>query len=269
MSLRPLGTITRGTTHTNRLRRVDRWLADIHGSVLRSASDPLVIDLGFGSYAWTTRELADRMAQIREDVQVIGLEIDPVRVAAAQVHATPRLTFCHGGFELPPLQRRPVIVRAFNVLRQYDPSQVEAAWSTMSARLAPGGVLVEGTCDELGRHAWWVTLGSGDRPPSTLTLSTRLQGMRRPSDLADRLPKALIHRNVPGEPVHRLLSALDDSWAAAAPYASYGVRQRWIATVTELQQRGIPIVGGRSRWRLGELTVPWSVVDPEVAHVVK
>jgi cell division protein FtsI (penicillin-binding protein 3) len=33
----------------------------------------------------------------------------------------------------------------------------------MSARLVPDGLLVEGTCDELGRHAWWVALRAGDR----------------------------------------------------------------------------------------------------------
>ena len=53
------------------------------------------------------------------------------------------------------------MIRAFNVLRQYDESEVDAAWTAMTARLAPGGLLVEGTCDELGRHAWWVALESG------------------------------------------------------------------------------------------------------------
>ena len=50
-----------------------------------------------------------------------------------------------------------MIVRAFNVLRQYDEAEVAAAWAALTARLAPGGLLVEGTCDELGRLAAWVT----------------------------------------------------------------------------------------------------------------
>ena len=54
---RPLGTVTRGTTATNRLRRVDRWLVATYASALRSASDPLVVDLGYGASAWTTVEL--------------------------------------------------------------------------------------------------------------------------------------------------------------------------------------------------------------------
>ena len=49
------------------------------------------------------------------------------------------------------LGERPVLIRAMNVLRQYDEAEVPAAWSRAAARLAPGGLLVDGTCDELGR----------------------------------------------------------------------------------------------------------------------
>ena len=42
-----LGRLTRGTTGTNRLRRVDRWIAQ-HPS-LTGAQHPLVIDLGYGA----------------------------------------------------------------------------------------------------------------------------------------------------------------------------------------------------------------------------
>ena len=96
--------------------------------------------------------------------------------------------------------RRPGLVRAFNVLRQYDESQVPGAWATTADRLAPGGVLVDGTCDELGRLATWVEVTV--HGPRSLTLSWRLRGLGRPSVIAERLPKALIHHNVDGEPVH-------------------------------------------------------------------
>lgn len=259
---RPVGTITRGTTHPNRLRRVDRWVAHACAPALRTAADPLVVDLGYGAAAWTPRDLRDRLRAVRPDVEVVGLEIDPARVAAAQPYAEPSLSFRLGGFEVPVDGRAPVVVRAFNVLRQYDESEVAAAWTSMAARLAPGGLLVEGTCDELGRHAWWVALEPGTTVPRTLTLATRLAGLERPSDLAERLPKALIHRNVPGERVHDVLRLLDRSWAAAAPHAVFGVRQRWIATVREARAAGLEVLDGPSRWRLGELTVPWSAVAP-------
>ena len=259
---RPVGTITRGTTHPNRLRRVDRWIAHSCARQLRACADPVVVDLGYGAAAWTARDLRDRLRVVRPDVEVVGIEIDPARVRAAQAYADATLTFRRGGFEVPLDGRVPVVVRAFNVLRQYDESQVPAAWATMTARLVPGGLLVEGTCDELGRHAWWVTLGSGEAVPRSLTLSTRLADLAAPSDLAERLPKALIHRNVPGERVHELLRTLDRCWAAAAPHAAFGVRQRWIAALSAARAGGLDVLDGPSRWRLGELTVPWSVVAP-------
>jgi SAM-dependent methyltransferase len=262
---RPVGTITRGTTHPNRLRRVDRWVAHTAGRALRSAPDPLVVDLGYGAAAWTPRDLRDRLRAVRRDVEVVGVEIDPGRVSAASAYSDATLSFRLGGFELPLDGRDPVVVRAFNVLRQYDESEVAGAWRTMTRRLAAGGLLVEGTCDELGRHAWWVALDAGSDVPRSLTLSTRLAGLDRPSDLAERLPKALIHRNVPGEPVRTFLARLDRCWAQAAPHASYGARQRWIAAVGALRASGVAVLDGPVRWRLGELTVAWAEVDP-VAH---
>ena len=262
MTRASLGTITRGTTHPNRLRRVDRWIAHTARRALGSAHDPLVVDLGYGAAAWTPRDLRDRLRAVRPDVEVVGVEIDPARVSGASAYADATLSFRLGGFELPLDGRDPVVVRAFNVLRQYDESEVADVWRTVARRLAPGGLLVEGTCDELGRHAWWVALEAGSDVPRSLTLSTRLAGLERPSDLAERLPKARIHRNVAGEPVHAFLARLDRCCAQAAPHASYGARQRWIAAVGALRSSGVAVLDGPARWRLGELTVAWPEVAP-------
>jgi hypothetical protein len=127
-------------------------------------------------------------------------------------------------------------------------------------RLAPDGLLVDGTCDELGRRSTWVAV---DRDgPLSLTLSWRLRGLESPSDVAERLPKALIHRNVPGEAVHGWLSALDRAWSHAAHHASFGRRQRFLAAVTNLRDEGWPVLDGPNRWRLGEVTVAWEAVAP-------
>jgi hypothetical protein len=254
---RALGLATRGTTAPNRLRRVDRWLVGTQSARLRDAVDPLVVDLGFGASPVTTVELADRLKDVRRDVRVLGLEIDPDRVTAALPFADPpRLEFARGGFELAG--RRPVLVRALNVLRQYDEPAADEAWRGMRAQLAPGGLLVEGTSDEIGRRACWVALDASG--PLTLTFATRVAGIERPSDLAERLPKSLIHRNVPGEPVHAFLTAFNRAWAAGAPYSTFGPRQRWVAAVQRMADDGWPVVGGRARWRLGEITVRWSAV---------
>jgi hypothetical protein len=254
---RTLGLPTRGTTNPNRLRRIDRWLVGTQTARLRDAVDPLVVDLGFGHTPVTTVELADRLRDVRRDVRVLGLEIDASRVAAASSWAEPpRLDFGRGGFELAG--RRPVLVRAMNVLRQYEEPAAAEAWQTMCGQLAPGGLLVEGTCDELGRRACWVALDATG--PLTLTLAARCAGLDRPSELAERLPKALIHRNLPGQPVHEFLHAFDRAWATVAGYSTFGPRQRWSAAVERLADDGWPVVGRRSRWRLGEVTVRWSAV---------
>ncbi len=259
--------MTRGTTNPNRLRRVDRWVVHTHGRTLREAADPVVVDLGYGAHPVTTVELRARLAALRPDVRVVGLEIDPERVSAAAPHQEPpHLTFAQGGFEVPlPGGGAATLIRAFNVLRQYDEAQVEPAWSRLVARLAPGGALVEGTCNELGRLGSWVDVRrgpTGEPAPRSLTLSWRLRDIEVPSVVAERLPKALIHRNVPGERVHALMRDLDAAWARAAGHAPYGARQRFLATVSDLRAQGWPVLGTRQRWRLGELEIAWSAVAP-------
>ena len=278
--MRPQGEITRGTTNPGRLRRVDRWISQAQRAVLRAGDRPLLVDLGFGASPVTTVELYRRVRAVAPAAEVVGLEIDPLRVAAARRRLAalraagdelPGLSFAVGGFELP-VERRPALVRAFNVLRQYHEEQAWAAWSRLRAGLAPGGVLVEGTCDEIGRRAVWVTLpaltppGQAGGGAALITFSARLASMERPSDLAERLPKTLIHRNVPGEPVHAFLRDFDRAWDRAAPQVAFGSRQRWLAAVASLSD-GWPVLryppyGGRARWRLGEVTLPWAALAP-------
>jgi hypothetical protein len=256
---RPVGNVTRGTTNPNRMRRVDRWLAGPQAWRLRSAEDPLVVDLGYGASPATAVELFERLSAVRADVRVVGVEIEPARVRQARALERPGLSFQLGGFELP-VTGRPVLVRAFNVLRQYEEADVPAIWRLVQDRLAPGGLFIDGTCDEIGRRVSWIALDA-ERPLS-LGLSMRFGGFALPSEIAERLPKALIHRNVPGENIHRYLQAMDRAWLEAAPLASFGNRQRWTAMCRALRHSGWPVQDRASRWRLGELTVDWEAVAP-------
>jgi hypothetical protein len=253
---------------------VDRWITQAERSVLRSDHRPLIVDLGYGASLVTTLELYRRVRAVAPEAEVTGLEIDPHRVALARGRLAelrragdelPGLSFAVGGFELP-VPRRPVLVRALNVLRQYPEERAWAAWPRLRSGLAAGGVLVEGTCDEIGRRAVWVTLPAQPDRAALVTFSTRLASLERPSDLAERLPKVLIHRNVPGEPVHQFLRDLDRAWDHAAPYSVFGPRQRWLATVTSLSASWpvlrYPPYGGPRRWRLGEVTLPWAALAP-------
>ncbi|WP_163751859.1 class I SAM-dependent methyltransferase [Mycolicibacterium helvum] len=256
---RPVGVPTRGTTNANRLRRADRWLVNSPRvrAALESAAEPVIVDLGYGRLPVTTLELAARLRAVRPDIRVVGLEIDPQRV----VPSVDGVEFGVGGFELAGLH--PVLVRAFNVLRQYPEDAVDQAWAQMRARLAPGGLILDGTCDELGRRCCWVLL---DRDgPVSLTLACDPRHIERPSDLAERLPKVLIHHNVPGQPIHTLLSSADRAWAASAGHSVFGPRDRWRAMLTELRTAGLPIAAQRRNARDAVLTVPWSTVAPHVS----
>jgi hypothetical protein len=229
-------------------------LVAVHGGRLRSApAPPLVVDLGYGESPVTAVELADRLREVREDVEVVGLEIDPERVAAAQSARAAGPVVPRGGFELAGL--RPLVVRALNVLRQYEQDGARGvghAPGGAGTRRAAGGGHVRRD-RPAGR---WVAPGRGRpahphprRPPADARPSLRA---------GERLPKALIHHNVPGQPVHDLLAALDDAWDRTAAYAVYGPRSRWSAACAALSWPQT----GPLRHREGELTVPWETVAP-------
>ncbi|WP_370739454.1 class I SAM-dependent methyltransferase [Arthrobacter glacialis] len=256
---KPFGNVTRGTTNPNRLRRVDRWLAGPQAWRLRREANPLVIDLGYGGSPATAVELYARLQAVCPDVHVTGIEIEPERVRIAKPLEHEGLDFRVGGFEIP-VPGQATMVRAFNVLRQYDEADVALIWDTVCARLSPHGIFVDGTCDEIGRRTTWVALDNTG--PQSLTISLRFGAFELPSDVAERLPKALIHHNVPGEKIHGFLQALDQHWLAGAPLASFGNRQRWLSMCQKMYDAGWPVVRAPSRWRLGELTVAWSAVAP-------
>ncbi len=256
---KPVGTITRGTTNPNRLRRVDRYIA---AQRITRKTGCVVVDLGFGALPITAIELHARLVALNPTVRVVGIEIDRERVERALSAAKPGLDFLVGGFETPLPSGLPAadVIRAFNVLRQYGEDEVAAAWAQMRSRLTRDGLLVDGTCDEIGRLASWVTLDA--EGPRWFTISLKLGSLETPSQVAERLPKALIHRNVQGERIHEYLTALDRAWALHAPLSTFSAAQRWRATCETMLEQGWPLLVNRNRWKLGELTVAWSAVSP-------
>ena len=263
---------TRGTTNTNRLRRVDRWIAA--QPALLHATDPFVVDLGYGASGVTTprarhsaraRAPRRRSARPRDRPCPGGGGTGAARAGAsrATVHSRPtlRLDFALGGFEVPtPGDRRPAIIRAFNVLRQYDESDVAAAWERMTSRLAPGGLLVEGTCDELGPRG---ELGRRRRlrtPHPHVCLRVRGSRRRRSS------PSGCRRRSSTGTcRASRSMSCSRRSTGRGGctrRCRSTVQSQRWIATVATVRHEGWHVIGGPRRSRLGELTVPWESVAP-------
>jgi len=260
---KPVGAITRGTTNPNRLRRIDRYLSQL--SYLRKLPNPLAVDLGYGKTPVTAVELLGRLEKLAPAIRVLGIEIDPARVSEAKALQHSHLAFEHGGFEVPIPKvfsdREDVdLIRALNVLRQYSESEVLSAWGLMQSRLSNHGLIIEGTSDEIGRVASWITLDKSK--PLTFTISLRLQGLDKPSKVAERLPKILIHKNTPGNNIHRYLLELDLAWEKAAGYAAFGSAQRFVQSTKTLLQAGWPIENSPKRWRLGELSVAYEAISP-------
>lgn len=132
-------------------------------------------------------------------------------------------------------------------------------WRTVCAGLAPGGLFVEGTCDELGRRCAWLLLDASG--PRTLTLTWSPFHTSKPSEVAERLPKALIHRNVPGEPIHQFLADADAAWERAGGWDPHGPRVRWRHALEDLA-RDWPVHPQRRRLADNFVTVDWQAVAP-------
>lgn len=247
---KPIGTITRGTTNTNRLRKADRWMLQnpLVLKALKYSQHPLAIDLGYGAGHHTTCEWANRLRRVSRQVEVVGLEISPDRL----IPPTAGVRFELGGFEIA--NYKPNLVRAFNVLRQYHIDQVSQAWQMVCSKIQPDGVFLEGTCDELGRRCAWVTLTNTG--PKFLTLSWDPLYTETPSLVAQRLPKVILHKNVPGTKVHHLINTLDRAWAHSSVFSIYGLRYRWNKAF-EFASTKLPLQYKRYRSRDCTVTVPW------------
>jgi hypothetical protein len=224
----PLGHATRGKTAPGRLRRLDRFLVLEEPALLRRTQGAFV-DLGYGRVPTTTLDSAARFRRLNPDLLVVGLEIDPERVARAQPHADARTRFRRGGFDLPlRADERMTIGRAMNVLRQYPPEAVPDAHAQILAKLAPGGVFVEGTSTPTGHHMVVNVLRPG-RPTEVVFSVNPAQIPERPSALAAILPKDHIHRMVPGEPIHDLLEVWDRIWEQTRHHGVFGPLVHWAA----------------------------------------
>ncbi len=270
VSKRPEGQPTRGKTAPNRLRRVDSFVLLYDTPLLRRTTgdfaDALFVDLGFGAEPVTTLESAQRFRQVHPHLPVLGVEIDRDRVTAALPYEDQTTFFRLGGFNLP-LQRKPNgaletvrLIRAFNVLRQYAESEVADAYARMGSYLLPGGLLIEGTSDPIGR-IWVANLlrkpatGNGDTPLQleALVFSTNFRDGFDPTVFQTRLPKSWIHRVIPGEPIYAFFQAWKQATLETAPLQVWGPRQWFMASAQRLAERGYRLTLRRNWLRKGYL----------------
>jgi len=246
---KPQGQPTRGKTASNRLRRVDNFILLYEPSLLTRTDGlfarSLFVDLGYGFDARTTLESAARFRKVNPRLPILGVEIDRERVEAALPYADDRTFFRLGGFNLPLRTGEHVrLIRAFNVLRQYDESDFAPAYEKLAESVIPDGLMIEGTSDPFG-SIWAANLvrkiQDGSWNAEALVFSTNFRLGFNVEDFQTILPKNLIHHVVPGEPVHDFFESWKRSAAETSAAKVYGSRQWFLASAESLLQKGYKI----------------------------
>jgi len=262
--MRYQGHITRGKTAHNRLRHTDNFLLQ-HYPHLMARRDGAFrqafwVDLGYGATPVTTLESAARFRRINPHLPVLGVEIDPERVVVAQPYQNKLTQFRLGGFNLPLQTGETVrLIRAFNVLRQYNEAAVQTAYATLFPYLLPGGVLFEGTSDPFGR-IWVANLlrriaGADSLQHEALVFGFRWHSGFDPSEFQTILPKNLIHHMQAGEPIYNFFQAWKRAAQETRALSVWGQRQWFVATAQHLAQQGYAVYLHRRYLRLGWLLV--------------
>ncbi len=244
-----LGQPTRGKTASNRLRRVDNFILLYEPSLLTRTDnlfgDALFVDLGYGFDPRTTLESAQRFRRINPHLKILGVEIDRQRVEAAQPFADHQTFFRLGGFNLPLQPGEHVrLIRAFNVLRQYEETDFAPAYEALAHGILPGGLMIEGTSTPYGQM-WAANLArrtaEGSWNMEALVFSTNFRLGFDPAEFQTILPKNLIHRVVPGEPIYDFFQAWKRAAAETAAAKTYGLRHWFSAAAERLASKGYRI----------------------------
>jgi len=246
---KPAGQVTRDKTAQNRLRRVDTYLLLAERYLIGRREGPfaraLFADVGYGAEPFTTLESAARLRRVNPTLPVLGVEIEGERVAAALPYADQHTHFRLGGFNLPLHPGEHIrLIRAFNVLRQYEEPAVTEAWRLMGQHLLPGGLLIEGTSDPFGQV--WVANLVRKQTNNTLLLegllfSTNFRPGFAPEQFQPVLPKNFIHRVVLGEPIEQFFRHWHQAYRETLPYRVWGVRQHFVQTARRLGEMGVKV----------------------------
>lgn len=265
-SKKPVGQSTRGKTASNRLRRVDNFILLYEPSLL-TRTDGLFVDLGYGFDARTTLESAARFRRVNPDLKILGVEIEKERVEAALPYADEKTFFRLGGFNLPLKEGEHVrLIRAFNVLRQYEEKDFAPAYERLAQYVLTDGLMIEGTSNPFG-SIWCANVvrklenGTPALPKEhqddvskvegwdmeALVFSTNFRMGFDIEEFQTILPKNLIHHVVPGEPIYDFFETWKGSAAETAAMKTYGPRQWFIAAAERLADRGYAIASQR-KW---------------------
>ena len=249
ISKKPEGLPTRGKTAANRLRRVDNFILFYEPSLLSRMdgwfANSIFVDLGYGFDARTTLESASRFRRVNPELKILGVEIDKERVEAALPFADGKTFFRLGGFNLPLQEGEHVrLIRAFNVLRQYEEKDFAPAYERLAGYVLPGGLMIEGTSTPYGQ-LWVANVvrkeETRDWRFEALVFSTNFRLGFDVEEFQTVLPKNLIHRVVKGEPIYDFFEAWKKSAKETYVTKTYGVRQWFIATAESLAGKGFKV----------------------------
>jgi len=248
---KPQGHQTRGKTARNRLRRSDIFMLLTEGSLIRMQDTPerrsFFVDLGYGFEPFTTLESAERFRVQNPNLPVLGVEIDPERVAMAEPFADEKTFFRLGGFNLPLREGESVrLIRAFNVLRQYEEAEWEEPVEQLGMQMIPGGMLLEGTSNPFG-SVWTANVIRRSAVPPYAVLregflfSTNFHSGFEPDLFQPVLTKNYIHRMVPGEEIYEFMERWKIACRNQSPMRSFGLRALFCAAAEELRSAGYRI----------------------------
>jgi hypothetical protein len=249
VSKKPEGQPTRGKTASNRLRRVDNFILLYEPSLLTRTdgmfADSLFVDLGYGFDARTTLESAARFRRLNPNLKILGVEIEKDRVEAALPYADEQTFFRLGGFNLPVKEGEHVrLIRAFNVLRQYEEKDFAPAYERLAEYVLPGGLMIEGTSTPFG-NIWCANVARtmDDRrwTMEALVFSTNFRVGFDITDFQAVLPKNTIHHVVPGESIYDFFEAWKGAAAQSSAMKTYGPRQWFVHAAELLAQKGYKI----------------------------
>jgi len=246
---KPEGQPTRGKTASNRLRRVDNFILLYEPALLTRTdglfTNSLFVDLGYGFDARTTLESAARFRRVNPNLKILGVEIDKERVEAALPFADDKTFFRLGGFNLPLKAGEHVrLIRAFNVLRQYEERDFVPAYERLAQYVLPGGLMIEGTSNPFG-SIWCANIvrkvESGDWKFEALVFSTNFRLGFDVEEFQTILPKNLIHHVMQGEEIYNFFEAWKRSAKETAAMKTYGAKQWFVASTESLAQKGYKI----------------------------
>ncbi len=249
VSKKPEGQPTRGKTAANRLRRVDHFIQRYDPALLTRTdglfAEAMFVDLGYGFDARTTLESAARFRRVNPNLKILGVEIDSQRVSAALPFADDKTFFRLGGFNLPLKEREQVrLIRAFNVLRQYEERDFAPAYEKLAQYILPGGLMIEGTSTPFGQ-LWAANvarrLGEAAWNFEALVFSTNFRRGFEVEEFQTILPKNYIHRMIPGEPIYDFFAAWKRSAAETVSLKVYGLRQWFGAAAESLARKGCAV----------------------------